>query len=111
LKRIEELIRTSDWSPALRAEFFAHLEKRMSDDARAGYCRRKSGFMLRALGRRQAQWALELVEFALGTFAKMSKQSRAYLLAERANALDAMGKKKSAAAAYRSAKRLNRNFA
>ena len=81
------LVRSSDWSPALRKEFFAHLEKRMKDDARV------------------------LIEWASETFTKASKEARASLLAERANALDALGKKKSADASYRKAKRLNPDYA
>ncbi len=111
MKRIEELVRSSDWSPRVRKEFFAHLEKRMKDDARVGYCVRKAGFMLRASGKRHAKWALELVTWALETFVKASKEARASLLAERANALDALGKKKSADASYRKAKRLNPDYA
>jgi hypothetical protein len=111
LKRIEEIIRTSDWSPALRKEFFAHLEKRMKDDARANYCRRKTSFLLRANDARHATWALELVAFALETFTNASDPARALLLAELANALDALGKKKEADAAYRKAKRLDPHLA
>lgn len=111
MKRIEELVRSSDWSLAVRKEFFAHLEKRMRDDARVGYCVRKAGFLLRANDKRHATWALELIAFAEESFTKASKLKRASLLAERANALDALGKKKSADAAYRKAKRLNPHYA
>ena len=111
MKRIEEIVRSSDWSPRVRREFFAHLEKRMKDDARVRYCVRKAGFLLRMNDKRHATWALELVTWASETFAKASKEARASLLAERANALDALGKKRSADASYRNAKRLKPDYA
>ena len=111
MKRIEQLIRSTDWSRATRVEFFAHLDKRIRDDTRAGYCARKASFMLRAPGKRHATWALELVAFALMTFPDVSKDVRASLLAERANALDALGDEKSADAAYRAARKLDPNLA
>jgi hypothetical protein len=73
MKEIEKLVRSSDWSPHLRAAFFAHLDKPMKDDARLGYCERKASFMLRSGNRSVAKAAVALLDFALETFTKASK--------------------------------------
>jgi hypothetical protein len=111
MKRIEVLVRSSEWTPAIRKEFFEHLEKRMKDDARVGYCSRKAGFLLRSASKRNATWALELCAWALETFPDASKSSRALALAEASNALQALGKKKEADKTYRAAKKLDPTFA
>ncbi len=109
MKPIERLVRSDVWDARTRAAFFAHLEKPMKDDARLGYCDRKASFLARNPHKVAA--GLALLEWALATFTRAGRESRAYACATRSELLEMLGKKREARAAYRAAKRLNPHFA
>jgi hypothetical protein len=109
VKPIELLVRSQVWDAETKRAFFAHLEKRMKDDARIDYCRRKADFLARDA--RKTRAALVLIEWALATFTKASSTPRAHALATRSELLRALGQRGKAAAAWRAARRLDRTFA
>jgi ATP/maltotriose-dependent transcriptional regulator MalT len=106
VKPIELLIRSQAWDASTKRAFFAHLEKRMKDDARLGYCDRKASFLARDAKKTRA--ALELIDWALTTFTKASKYARARGLATRSVLLHTLGQPAKAGAAWRTARRLAR---
>jgi len=106
VKPIELLVRSQAWDAETKRAFFAHLEKRMKDDARIDYCRRKADFLARDA--RKTRAALTLIDWALATFTKASKYARAGALATRSELLHALGQPGKAGAAWRTARRLAR---
>ncbi len=113
MKRIKLLIRSQAWDTSTKREFFAHIEKRMKDDARMEYCRGKAEFLAGVVGGgrpspEKTRAALELIEWALATFTKTSNVPRAYALATRSELLRMLGQRSKAGAAWRTARRLAR---